>query len=214
MKPDWPGRIKWIVFACFLLLAALVHRPLLNSIGNFLVVHEAADSSVDVIFTFALSEQVAKRAQSEEIKTIYVLASDYSRSWKALREVNTEQWIKSETQSHGIDSERVRVLTAGFESGPGFGEFLEQVRKDSPFSKAIIFIPYYQGRGYRFYLDHALGDGAKNYFFQPLESDYQKNFESWWLNTAYDNLFLDQYLRLGWYYFNYLLWDPVGRGAS
>ncbi len=210
MKFSGKTGIFWFAFLLCVLSVGIAYKPVLSAIGNFLVVTESSKEPVDVIFSMALSEQVAKRARSEDIKTIYVLASDYSRSWKALREVDLEKWIKSESRSYGIDPARVTVLKAGFESGPGFGEFLEQIRKESPFKNAVIFIPYYQGRAYRFYLDCALGDRAKNYFFQPLESDYQKYFERWWLNTAYDNLFLDQYLRMGWYYFNYLLWDPVG----
>ncbi len=208
---------KWrksigVFFVLVLVLLALSPK-ILTGVGEYLLVEERSPEKI-ITITPALSEKIASEYHEGKVSTIYVFVGNHSRSWKALRKFDFNHWVMSRAREFKIDEGAIRVIKSNLDMSPDGMKYLGQFLLAENISSAEVFVPYYQTRGFRFFTDRALGAKAGSIYVRPLLDNSSNNFERWWLNTALDNLFLDQYLKIFWYYFNTALGVSVFEGGS
>jgi len=195
----------------FLLAAAaalvMFHSALLRNIGIFLVVEETVAEPVDAVLTWTINEKVSICYRAGQCKKIYILLEDYQRSWKALRSFDVRGWHLKNAERLEISKDDLVFINNELGDAVDAGGYLRRLFAEREIRSAILLVPYFQTRTYRFFLDRNENwdPDRGRIFIQPLEKDYAEQFDCWWLNTGLDNLYLDQYLRIGWYYFNKLL---------
>ena len=208
---------KWVIWAVFcfaLMLAFYLFTPkVLTGLGEFLLVEEALPAEV-VAITPALSEKIASAYHKGEISTIYVFVGDHRRSWKALRKFDFNRWVMDRANEFNIKEGAIQVVHSNLDVSPDAMKTLAHFLEKEKIVSAVVFIPYYQTRGFRFFMDRALGVGAESLYVQAMMGNSEENFDHWWLNTALDNLYLDQFLKIFCYYFNELLGTSIFEGDS
>jgi hypothetical protein len=208
---------KWAKWgaSCFVLMLAfyLLAPKILTGVGKFLLVEDALPANV-VAISPALSEKIATAYHKGEISKIYVFVGDHRRSWKALRKFDFNRWVMDRAKEFSIKQEAIQVIHSNLDVSPGAMKTLAHFLAEEKIVSAVVLIPYYQTRGFRFFMDRALGVGAESLYVQALMEHSEDNFDHWWLNTALDNLYLDQYLKIFCYYFNEVLGNSIFEGDS
>jgi hypothetical protein len=205
---------KWGVCCLVLLLAVYILAPkVLTGLGKFLLVEDTLPANL-VAISPALSEKIATAYRKGEVSRIYVFVGDHRRSWKALRNFDFNRWVMDHAKEFGIKEEAIQVVRKNLDVSPEAMKTLEHFLAEEKIVSAVVFSPYYQTRGFRFFMDQALGVGAESLYVQALMENTEKNFDHWWLNTALDNLYLDQYLKIFCYYFNEVLGTSIFEGGS
>ncbi|PIQ98787.1 MAG: hypothetical protein COV66_12840 [Nitrospinae bacterium CG11_big_fil_rev_8_21_14_0_20_45_15] len=205
---------KWGVFCFVLVLFFYLLAPkVLTGLGKFLLVEDALPASL-VAISPALSEKIATAYRKGEVSRIYVFVGDHRRSWKALRKFDFNRWVMDRAKEFGIKEEAIQVVRRNLDVSPEAMKTLAHFLAEEKIISAVVFSPYYQTRGFRFFMDRALGVGAESLYVQSLMKHSEENFDHWWLNTALDNLYLDQYLKIFCYYFNEVLGTSIFEEAS
>lgn len=203
-------RYGLIILAGLGLLALFFFREsVLYKVGTYLVVDQVA-GRVDVAVTPAIKEKVVQCYQAGGCRKVLVVVFTSGRTWKkAGTKLNAEQEVREQGAQAGINSDDLIVITRPRDDAQYFGS-LKKLFIDEDLHSAVFYVGYHRGRRYRFYLDRYF-DGVATYV-QTINSntDYMRNFDRWWENTILDNLFIDEYLRMFFYYFNKaLLTEPV-----
>lgn len=202
-----------IIFAFFILLIALAPK-IMTEMGEFLLVDEIHSEKLPAL-TPALSEKISESFHKGEISKIYVFVGNHEHSWKALRNFDFNNWVNKRADLFNIDRNAIQVVKSGLDFSPNEINNLLNFLTKNNIDSARLYVPYYQTRAFRFYMDRAFDGGEEDLLYvQPLNKNPEKNFQKWWLNTALDNLFLDQYLKIFWYYFNVALGESAFEGGS
>jgi hypothetical protein len=191
-----------VVSACFYGF----REALLYKIGAFLVVDQPIDK-VDVAVTSALKEKVVQCYHDGNCKKIMLVVANYGSTWKGNRNPDIEKDIYGQAQQFGIQPADLIVFDRP-QDDIQFFISMEKLLLEKNLHSALYYVGYYKSRRYRFYLDRYFHDKEIATYVQPTntDKDYMRNLERWWENTLLDNLFIDEYLRIGFYYFNKMFW--------
>lgn len=201
-------RYGLIILAGLGLLALFFFREsVLYKVGTYLVVDQVA-GRVDVAVTPAIKEKVVQCYQAGGCRKVLVVVFTSGRTWKkAGTKLDTEQDIRAQGERAGINSDDLIVITRPQDDVRYFSS-LKRLFLEKNLHSAVFYVGYYRGRRHRFYLDRYFNGVAT--YVQPINSntDYMRNFDRWWENTILDNQFIDEYLRILFYYFNKALLTP------
>lgn len=200
-------RYGLIILAGLGFLALFFSREtVLYKVGTYLVVDQVA-GRVDVAVTPAIKEKVVQCYRAGGCRKVLVVVFNSGRTWKGGTKLDTEQDVKAQGEQAGISRDDLMVITRSQDDVQYFNS-LKKLFVEKDLHSAVFYVGYYRGRRHRFYLDRYF-DGVTTYV-QPINSnaDYMRNFDRWWENTILDNLFIDEYLRMFFYYFNKALLTP------
>ena len=193
----------------FLLLPLyLFKESVLYKIGTFLMVDQVS-GKVDVVVTTSINEKVVNCYHSGECRKIIVGVSKAGRTWKGNnKKAGTEEDVREQAGRAGIDLKDLFVVFRP-QSEIQYFSMLETLFLEKNIRSAVFYVGYYRGRRHRFYLDRYFKNKEIATYVQPANTgtDYMRNFDRWWENTMLDNLFMDEYLRIFYYYFNKVLWS-------
>lgn len=181
-------------------------EALLYKIGLFLVVDQPI-SQVEVAVTSSLKEKVVQCYHAGNCKKIMLVIANYGLTWKGNRNPDIEKDINEQAQRHGIAWADLIIFDRPQDDIQYFNS-MKKLLLERNLHSAVYYVGFYKSRRCRFYLDRYFHDKAIETYVQPIntDKDYMRNLERWWENTLLDNLFIDEYLRMAFYYFNKMLW--------
>jgi len=195
---------RWAPWVFAVVVLAIWGESFLHRAGTFLVVDETA-SRADLAVTVAVTPRVIQCYREGRCGKILVLTGNYRNRWRALRKYDPGARAREKALKNGIKPEDIEILEADVGDGRRFARFLSGRVSRENVRSAVFFCSYYQTRRFRFYLDRGFSRPETTVFVRPVEQLYRDRFHRWWENTMLDNLFLEEYLRMGFYYFNKLL---------
>lgn len=205
--------MKFKSFLKFVLVIGLIFAGLflngdriLTALGRYLFIDEKA-GQVDAVVSGAVTERVIALYKTKKVKKIFLLIREDADTWRALRRIDREKKLRKKIRQAGVPEKDFIIFRSEFKSTPATVRFLKEQLSNNNIRSALLFIPGYQTRTCRFYLDRYLSGSGILTFVQPLNEGGQPSLENWWDNTVLANYFLDQYLEMGFYYFHKLLWS-------
>lgn len=211
-------KLHWFsaILCCSVLILFAFRETLLYRIGTFLVVADQPVDKVDAVVTGKVTEKVAQCYHAGNCKKVVLIVDERLSPawWKNIPKAGNGKTIIEESEAAGIKPADLIVfrLTRGTghvnELIPLFGS-LRGLFLEREIRSALFYAIYYKTRRHRFFLDRYLNGPGITTYVQPASDDYSRNFERWWENTMLDNLFMDEYLRIAFYYFNKILWSPA-----
>ncbi|MEC7640560.1 MAG: hypothetical protein VYC17_00240 [Nitrospinota bacterium] len=199
---------KGFVAGMALLVAAAMAAPrVLNGLGTFLVVEERADKVDAVVTGWIPGKTLDCYLQGQCKKIIVALPQLAPESWLALQWMRSEKSVRENAREAGVKDEDLYLLFVEAENdlrrAQRFAEFFDEKK-----IRSVLFLSsYYKTRRNRFYFDRSLEGNETVVYVQPYEA--VPDIHDWWKQTTYANFFLGEYLRIGWYFFNKLLWTSA-----
>lgn len=199
-------RLRIILIGLIIVFISLYgyREALLYKIGLFLVVDQPM-GKVDVAVTSSLKEKIVQCYHDGNCKKIMLVIANYGSTWKGNRNPDIEKDIKDQAQRFGIAWTDLMIFDRP-QDDMRFFKSMEKMLLEKGLHSAVYYVGFYKSRRYRFYLDRYFQDKGIVTYVQPINAEYMRNLERWWENTLLDNLFIDEYLRMAFYYFNKMLW--------
>ena len=179
-------------------------EKILTPLGSYLFVDEQVEQ-VDAVVSGEVTDKVIRLYKNKKVKKIILLIMDDSDTWKELRKVDKEKELRKKIRQAGLPEKDILIFRAELKSALEAVRFLKGHFIKNNIHSVLIFVPGYQTRKYRFYLDRYLSDSAIATFVQSLKEDSRPSLEGWWKNTVLANYFLDLYLEMGYFYFHKIL---------
>lgn len=180
-------------------------EKILTPLGSYLFVDEQVEQ-VDAVVSGEVTDKVIGLYKNKKVKKIFLLIREDSDTWKELRKVDKEKKLKKKIRQAGLPEKDILIFRAELKSALEMVRSLKDYFVKNNIHSALILLPGYQTRKYRFYLDRYLSDSRIATFVQSLNTDGPPSLEGWWKNTVLANYFLDQYLEMGYFYFHKILW--------
>lgn len=184
---------------------------LLYRIGTFLAVDQPFERA-DAVVASKITEKIAELYRDGRCgKIVLAIRDDNGNWWKFLPKSDSMEGARGKAEKWGIRRDDLIVFDRTLENRDDISYFnsLKKLLRENGIHSAVFYSPYYKTRRKRFYLDRYLdGPGIESYVVSA-EENYLPRFERWWENTALDNLFMDEYLKIAFYYFNKFLWSPA-----
>jgi hypothetical protein len=175
-------------------------------IGAYLIVYEKFEN-VEYLIANDLTLKVSEYVNSGRVKKVLVTVVDDPKGfWQALYSKDVDLKIRKKAEKLGIPQEQVLIYKNKFVGEIDRIIFYKHILKSLDAKSVLFFDTFYRTRTRRFFLNRYFeGLNIKTYV------QYEKNIETkelkgWWKKTIYANLFLEQYLTMGFYYLNKILW--------
>ena len=199
---------KYLVTGLFFFILVGVSSPwVLQRLGTFLVVDEEVDE-VDAVVAGGFFEKVfVCYKQNRCKKVIVVLHKKPLENWLVLKRVQSENAIRNRARQAGIKEEDFYLLYIKSTNYLHWAKELEKFFEEKKISSVLFLSSYFKTRRHRFYYSLSFFGNKVVVYVQPSEEVPSLN--AWWKKSTYANYFLSEYIRMGWYFFNKLLWTSA-----
>lgn len=178
---------------------------LLNAVGEFLVVAEEENTGpVDAAVSGGITDRVVQCYLSRNCRKVVLLRfAPEADAWRTRSAGDDE--VRKQARTAGILPEDL-ILTQARRVWPReYVRFLQTDLRQHGIRSAVVFMPYFKTRRFRFLFDRYWTAPEIRIYVQPTTVGYRQSMEHWWENTMLDNLFLEEYLKMAHYYFNKVL---------
>ena len=175
-------------------------------IGAYLIVYEKFEN-VEYLIANDLTLKALEYVNSGKVKKILVMVEDDPKGfWQAFYSKDADLEVRKKAEKLGIPQEQVLIYKSKFVGEIDRIIFYKYILKSLGAKSVLFFDTFYRTRTRRFLLDRYFeGLNIKTYV-QYEENIEKKELKMWWKKTIYANLFLEQYLEMGFYYLNKILW--------
>ena len=177
-----------------------------TQIGAYLIVYDKFES-VEYLIANDLTLKASEYVNSGKVKKVLMTVDDEPKGfWQAFNIMSSNLKIREKAARLGIPQEKVLIYKKNFAGEIDRIIFYKHILKSLNAKSVLFFDSFYRTRTRRFFLDrYYQGSNIKTYV-QHEENIEEKELNSWWKKTIYANLFLEQYLAMGYYYLNKALW--------
>jgi hypothetical protein len=175
-------------------------------IGSYLVVNEKFEN-VEYIISNRLSSKVLNYLRSGKAKFIIIAVSEETNEvWRAYFDRNAVRRIREKADKLGIPQEKIIIYKkTAWEVWDGLA-FYKHVLVQMKAKSAVFIAQFYHTRTVRFFLDEYFEESDIKTYVQHENQIDTEDYDQWWRKTTYANLFLEEYLTIGFYFINKLLW--------
>jgi hypothetical protein len=175
-------------------------------IGAYLIVYEKFES-VEYLIANDITLKASEYVNSGKVKKVLVTVEDDPKGfWQAFYSKDADLKIRKKAEKLGIPQEQVLIYKNKFVGEIDRIIFYKYMLKSLDAKSVLFFDNFYRTRTRRFFLDRYFeGSNIKTYVQYEKNID-RKELKQWWKKTTYANLFLEQYLSMGFYYLNKFLW--------
>ncbi len=198
---------KFFLWVFVLLTAAYWGVPKIAAqIGTYLIVHEEFEN-VEYLITRDLTPKTVEYLNNGKVEKVLMVVDDNpSGSWRAFYIKNADLKIRAKAARLGIPQDKILIYKRKLLGRIDRVVFYKHVLANLKAESALFFAPFYKTRTRRFFLDKYFEDVNIKTYVQHEEPIDMEKLKYWWKKTTYANLFLEQYLSMGFYYVNKFLW--------
>jgi hypothetical protein len=201
--------MKKIYFFIFVVLLAAGYWGIPKvgaQIGAYLIVYEKFEN-VEYLIANDLTLKALEYVNSGKVKKILVMVEDDPKGfWQAFYSKDADLEVRKKAEKLGIPQEQVLIYKNKFVGEIDRIIFYKYILKSLDAKSVLFFDTFYRTRTRRFFLDRYF-EGLNIKTYVQYEGNIEtKELKRWWKKTMYANLFLEQYLAMGFYYFNKILW--------
>ncbi len=177
-----------------------------KQIGSYLVVNDKFES-VDYIVSNRFSPMVLDYIRNGKAKFIVMaIAEEPDGVWRAYYDRGADARIRKEAHKLGIPQEKVLIYKKTLKEVWDRAIFYKYILTQLKAKSALFIAKFYHTRTLRFFLNKNFEEvGIKTYVQHENQID-EEDYDRWWKKTTYANLFLEEYLTMGFYYLNKTLW--------
>lgn len=202
-------KIYFFVFVILLAVGYWLGPKIGTQIGTYLIINEKFES-VEYLITNDLTLKILEYINSGKAKKIVMTVEDEPiKFWQAVYSKNADLKIREKAARLGIPQEKILIYKKKFDGEIDRIIFYKYILISLNAKSVLFFDSFYRTRTRRFFIDRYFeGLNIKTYvqYHKNIES---KELKSWWKKTTFANLFLEQYLAMGFYYLNKILWARV-----
>ena len=197
----------YIILILFFLVASYRIAPkILKEIGSFLVVHDKFES-VDYVISNRFSPMVLDYLRTKKAKFIILtITEDTNRTWQAYHDIKNVINLRKEADKFGLPQEKVLIYKKTNDEVWEWVLFYKQVLIQLEAKSALFIDQFYHTRTLRFFLNMHFDEIYIKTYVQHDNSIEVEDDVQWWEKTTYANLFIEEYLTMGFYYLNKFLW--------
>ena len=127
--------------------------------------------------------------------------------WLALKQFRSETSIRVRARKLGIKDEDLYLLYTELDNDLWAAQTFVKFFSEKKIHSVLFLSSYYTTRRHRFYFNLSLSGSETAVYVQPSEK--KSSIYGWWKKTTNANYFLGEYLRMGWYLFNKILWTSA-----
>jgi hypothetical protein len=175
-------------------------------IASYLVIQEEVET-VDYLVSDLFSKRALDYLKAGKAKFIVIVVDDSPKGvWKALYDEKADLKIREQARKLKIPQEKILIYKRKFLGKIDQVIFYKHVLKELKAKSALFFVQFYHTRTHRFFLDEYFSGVDIKTYVQSENPASPELLDDWWTRTTYANLFLEQYLTIGFYYLNKVLW--------
>lgn len=177
-----------------------------TQIGAYLIVFDKFEKA-EYLITTGLSSKTLEYLNKGKVEKVLVIVDDDPKgNWKAFYGENADLKIREKAAKHGVPQEKILIYKKKFVGEVDRVIFHKYILEILKAKSALFFDPFYHTRTRRFFLDRYFESLNIKTYVQHEKNVAPEELKQWWEKTFYANLFLEQYLSMGFYYFNNFLW--------
>ncbi len=200
--------MKKIYFLIFVVLIAMGYwgaPKIAKQIGAYLIVYDEFENA-EYLITNGLSPKTLEYLNMGKVEKILVTVDDDPKGvWKAFYGKNADLKIREKAAKLGIPQEKILIYKKKFVGEIDRITFHKHILASLKAESAVFFDPFYHTRTRRFFLNRYFEGLDIKTYVQYEKHIGMEELKQWWGKTTYANLFLEQYLSMGFYYLNKLL---------